>query len=311
MLKVYLDRQGSEKKRGKASSKAGEYQMKRENPRSRSRSRSRPKNNNKNFFSSDTNKEFEAKKQTETFQLINQMKIDQPFWDHLEPKRTEDITKFDIAAHTLIGSKLDNEKEKKVLLFEPDSAEGEGENSESDSFQDCEDCEGCEDCKGPSLSSQIFVAEDPNPSQEEEDEYFDVDIPSIQMPKRKEEPFEEAIEQSQPRPYGTKRRVPSVHRDIVCARCQKQPLIGVRFMCLYCERFNLCEKCERVGHEHLMLRINNSTEEYLYQNLREVYFDISMLEKPKKNRKTKKFSRSKVDHLPETKRPPHNKLKGR
>ena len=281
MLRTYLDRLSKEKNRNRTNGQLTEH-------------------------SSD----FESKTERETFQLINQMRIDSPVFENSNSKHIESNVNFGVSSHTLISSKMGNPKEKVVNSSQPVSVSVEikDEDFNSDSFEDCED---------PSLSSQDFVIGDSEQIKEDEDDYIDLDTPSIQMSKKQEEPQEEEIDQRSEISSNSvdvnfrKRRMPTVHRNIICNGCHRQPLMGTRYMCLYCERFNLCEKCEGNGHEHLMLRINYSNEEYLYQNLREVYFDISMVEKPKRFRKKKSHNHYKVDQLPETIRPPRNKLKGR
>jgi len=44
------------------------------------------------------------------------------------------------------------------------------------------------------------------------------------------------------------------HVGITCDGCGKKPITGVRYKCLHCPNFDLCEECEP-NHEHSMLKL--------------------------------------------------------
>lgn len=46
----------------------------------------------------------------------------------------------------------------------------------------------------------------------------------------------------------------AVHMHVGCNVCKKAPITGVRFKCLVCYDFDLCESCEKEGHPHPMIR---------------------------------------------------------
>ena len=46
----------------------------------------------------------------------------------------------------------------------------------------------------------------------------------------------------------------SVHRHVICDKCNKGPIQGKRFKCLVCLDYDHCEQCEmEFPHEHDML----------------------------------------------------------
>jgi hypothetical protein len=48
----------------------------------------------------------------------------------------------------------------------------------------------------------------------------------------------------------------TVHRNYECDGCKATPIIGIRFHCVICEDFDLCEECKfREEHPHDMERI--------------------------------------------------------
>lgn len=245
--------------------------------------------------------DFESTTDRETLQLISQVRIDSPACEDSNAKLIEENARSGLS---LISSTIEGPAEGGVDSSPPVLVEITDGDFDSDSFEDCED---------PSIFSQDFIAGDPEQTKAEDNFSIDADAPCIQTSSKREEQIDQISETSSNRAdlNPRRRRLPAIHRDVICNGCHRQPLTGTRYMCLYCERFNLCQKCEGNGHEHLMLRINFSNEECVYQNLREVYFDISMLDKPKRFRKKKSHGHHKVAQLPETIRPPRNKLRGR
>jgi hypothetical protein len=60
-----------------------------------------------------------------------------------------------------------------------------------------------------------------------------------------------------------------IHYGIKCHECQVFPIVGIRYKCLKCENFDLCEQCEgKVGenHGHILLKLRNTYQEELYKN---------------------------------------------
>ena len=52
-----------------------------------------------------------------------------------------------------------------------------------------------------------------------------------------------------------------VHPHYICDGCQMNPIIGVRYKCVVCNDFDLCEKCEAKGeHPHALLKIRHPTQ---------------------------------------------------
>lgn len=48
-----------------------------------------------------------------------------------------------------------------------------------------------------------------------------------------------------------------VYHGVICSECRDEyGIIGVRYQCLFCEGFNLCEKCEgRIDHAHSLVKV--------------------------------------------------------
>lgn len=48
-----------------------------------------------------------------------------------------------------------------------------------------------------------------------------------------------------------------VHENIICDGCKANPVIGVRWKCLVCDDFDLCDACHSSGShsQHQMLQI--------------------------------------------------------
>ena len=54
-----------------------------------------------------------------------------------------------------------------------------------------------------------------------------------------------------------------IHSGIKCSICQKFPIIGIRYKCLQCNSFDLCEDCEKkegVNHGHILLKLRNNKQ---------------------------------------------------
>ena len=53
----------------------------------------------------------------------------------------------------------------------------------------------------------------------------------------------------------------SVHECVNCNGCQKCPIVGIRYKCLTCHDYDLCEACEdSINHSHPMLKIKTPME---------------------------------------------------
>lgn len=67
---------------------------------------------------------------------------------------------------------------------------------------------------------------------------------------------------------------PARHGGVRCDGCGNHPIIGIRYKCLVCENFDLCEKCEDgVGHDHPMIRLPRTEEGHLYENIRQTFLE--------------------------------------
>ena len=54
-----------------------------------------------------------------------------------------------------------------------------------------------------------------------------------------------------------------IHQGIKCDICQKVPIIGIRYKCLQCKSYNLCEDCEKkegMNHGHLLLKLRDNKQ---------------------------------------------------
>ena len=51
-----------------------------------------------------------------------------------------------------------------------------------------------------------------------------------------------------------------VHKHVACAHCKAEPIVGIRYKCVNCPSYDLCEECEQqalVHHDrtHLFIKI--------------------------------------------------------
>jgi len=54
-----------------------------------------------------------------------------------------------------------------------------------------------------------------------------------------------------------------IHHGIKCDLCQKVPIVGIRYKCLQCKSYNLCEECEKkegMNHGHLLLKLRDNKQ---------------------------------------------------
>ena len=59
-----------------------------------------------------------------------------------------------------------------------------------------------------------------------------------------------------------------IHFGIKCEECQTFPITGIRYKCIQCESYNLCEKCEEkygMNHGHALLKLRNANQIDMYQ----------------------------------------------
>ena len=60
-----------------------------------------------------------------------------------------------------------------------------------------------------------------------------------------------------------------IHYGVKCNECQVFPIVGIRYKCLKCENFDLCEQCEgKFGenHYHILLKLRNTYQDELFKN---------------------------------------------
>ena len=60
-----------------------------------------------------------------------------------------------------------------------------------------------------------------------------------------------------------------IHAGIKCKLCQKFPIIGIRYKCLQCDSYDLCEECEQKfgeNHGHLLLKLRNNKQINMVEN---------------------------------------------
>ena len=66
-----------------------------------------------------------------------------------------------------------------------------------------------------------------------------------------------------------------IHFGIKCQECQVYPITGIRYKCLKCDCYNLCEVCEEQygkNHGHPLLKLRNTEQTQMFQkkyNIRE------------------------------------------
>ena len=60
-----------------------------------------------------------------------------------------------------------------------------------------------------------------------------------------------------------------IHHGIKCDLCQKFPIVGIRYKCLQCKSYNLCEDCEKkegMNHGHVLLKLRDNRQINLIGN---------------------------------------------
>ena len=55
------------------------------------------------------------------------------------------------------------------------------------------------------------------------------------------------------------------HLGITCDVCGVYGIVGVRYKCLECSDFDICEKCEaKDSHDHFLIKIKDNKRESRY-----------------------------------------------
>ena len=69
----------------------------------------------------------------------------------------------------------------------------------------------------------------------------------------------------------------SVHYGVQCSQCKIFPITGIRYKCIECPSYNLCEKCEMQfgrNHGHCLLKLRNNTDIEFFNFKNKEDFDI-------------------------------------
>ena len=80
------------------------------------------------------------------------------------------------------------------------------------------------------------------------------------IPEKMEKDLNKKVEELENLYYDkNKNDINEIHTGIKCDKCQMYPIIGIRYKCLLCQNYNLCEKCERQNcrtreHDHIFLK---------------------------------------------------------
>lgn len=57
-----------------------------------------------------------------------------------------------------------------------------------------------------------------------------------------------------------------INSGVKCSECAKENFTGKRYLCMYCEDFNICAECEhKNNHPHLMIRIHGNENDTLLE----------------------------------------------
>ena len=69
------------------------------------------------------------------------------------------------------------------------------------------------------------------------------------------------LEQSKIQQNSKMRKAPKnsyVHENYICDICEESPIKGIRYHCIECKNFDICEKCEAtINHPHPLYKIKN------------------------------------------------------
>jgi hypothetical protein len=72
-----------------------------------------------------------------------------------------------------------------------------------------------------------------------------------------------------------------IHNGIKCNQCQIMPIVGIRYKCIKCDSYNLCEGCEEkfgLNHGHPLLKLRNTQQ--INMITKEKKLGNQMLKKP-------------------------------
>ena len=91
----------------------------------------------------------------------------------------------------------------------------------------------------------------------------------------------------------------NIHRNIKCENCSQKPIIGIRFKCLECKEYNLCDNCmslndEKNFHIHDSFKKirkeivnNNKTYSYLCEDDLTFIYNKNSIKRTQKNKNVK------------------------
>ena len=80
-----------------------------------------------------------------------------------------------------------------------------------------------------------------------------------------------------------------IHKGIKCSLCQRYPIVGIRYKCLQCKSYDLCEDCEKthgLKHGHLLLKLRNNTQINMVGNTN-TKKEVKLKAQPKKKPQSK------------------------
>ena len=76
-----------------------------------------------------------------------------------------------------------------------------------------------------------------------------------------------------------------IHYNVQCSICKIFPITGIRYKCIECPSYNLCEKCEMQfgrNHGHCLLKLRNNTDiNYFKFNDQENFYSYKCVNKTK------------------------------
>jgi hypothetical protein len=86
------------------------------------------------------------------------------------------------------------------------------------------------------------------------------------IPEKMEKDLSQKVEKLEKLYYNKNENNNEIHVGIKCQKCLMNPIIGIRYKCLYCKDYNLCEKCERKNcktkeHPHIFLKYIQKEEQ--------------------------------------------------